>query len=265
MRKNILLMLSIVFVLGSCVSTKKLTYLQEKSEQQLDSLGYHPLERTDYKIQINDILNIDIKSLDEKATALFSATEGNGGNIQITDAIIYIKGNSVDNFGFIELPVIGEVKVEGLTLAETKAKIEKELHKYFREDAVYLKVQLAGIRFSIVGEIKRPGKYVIYQNQANIFEAIAMAGDITMVGKRDVIQIIRQMPDGVKIFEIDLTDRNVINSPYYFLQPNDVINVQPLNAKSWGIGTEGWTTFISLLTLVSTTLLIVINVQSLSK
>ena len=263
MKKNILVLFSLIFFLGSCVSTKKLTYLQEKSEQQLDSLGFHPLERSEYKIQINDILNIDIKSLDEKATALFNTSKDNG-NIQINDAIIYIKGNSVDNFGYIDLPVIGELHIEGLTLAETKKAIEKELFKFFREDAVHLKVQLAGIRFSIIGEIKRPGKYVIYQNQANIFEAIAMAGDITMVGKRESVQIIRQEPEGVKVYDIDLTDRNVINSQHYFLQPNDVINIQPMRAKSWGIGTEGWTTFLSLLTLVSTTLLIVINVQNLS-
>ncbi|MEN8138022.1 MAG: polysaccharide biosynthesis/export family protein [Bacteroidota bacterium] len=260
MKIYILLLLSVVVALSSCVSTKELTYLQEKSEQQLDSLGYQPLQRSEYRIQINDILNISIKSFDEKASNIFNAYVDRG-TVQISDAIIYIKGNSVDNTGFVELPVIGQVHVEGLTLSQVKSSIEKELYKYFKEDAVYLKVQLAGIRYSIVGEINRPGKYVIYQNQANIFEAIAYAGDITMVGKRDNVQIIRQMPDGVKIFNIDLTDRNVINSPYYFVQPNDVINIQPLKAKSWGIGTEGFTTLLSVLTLVSTTLLIVVNLQ----
>lgn len=249
---------------SSCVSKKKLTYLQETSESQLDSLGYNSLDRSDYLIQINDILNVNIKSFDEKASNIFNAyTES--GTIQINDAIIYIKGNSVDMDGNIELPVIGSVQVEGLTLRETKRAIETELYKYFKKDAVFLKVQLAGIRYSIVGEINRPGKYVIYQNQVNVFEAIANAGDITMVGTRNKVQIIRQLPDGVQIFDIDLTDRNVINSPYYFIQPNDVINVQPLKAKSWGIGTQGFTTLISLLTLISTTLLIIVNVNQLTK
>ena len=263
MKKYLLLLVSIVTLLSSCVSTKELTYLQDKSESQLDSLGFSQLERTDYLIQINDILNIDIKSFDEKASFIFNAYVEKG-SVQINDAIIYIRGNSVDNHGDIELPVIGTVHVEGLTLRETKTIIEKELYRYFKKDAVFLKVQLAGVRYSIVGEINRPGKYVIYQNQVNIFEAIANAGDITMVGTRDKVQIIRQMPDGVKIFEIDLTDRNVINSPYYFVQPSDVINIQPLRAKSWGIGTQGFTTLISILTLVSTTLLIIVNVNQLS-
>ena len=250
-------------LLSSCVSKKELTYLQETSETQLDSLGFNTLDRSDYLIQINDILNVNIKSFDEKASNIFNAyTES--GSVQINDAIIYIKGNSVDMEGNIELPVIGSVFVKGLTLRETKRAIEKELYKYFKKDAVFLKVQLAGIRYSIVGEINAPGKYVIYQNQVNIFEAIANAGDITMVGTRDKVQIIRQLPAGVKIFDIDLTDRNVINSPYYFIQPNDVINVQPLRAKSWGLGTEGFTTLISLLTLISTTLLIIVNVNQLS-
>lgn len=264
MKKYLLFAVAIITLLSSCVSKKELTYLQDKSESQLDSLGYSTLQRTDYLIQINDILNVNIKSFDEKASDLFNAYVEKG-TIQINDAIIYIKGNSVDMEGNIELPVIGAVHVEGLTLRETKRAIEAELYKYFKKDAVFLKVQLAGIRYSIVGEINSPGKYVIYQNQVNIFEAIANAGDITLVGTRDKVQIIRQLPQGVKIFEIDLTDRNVINSPYYFIQPNDVINIQPLRAKSWGIGTQGFTTIISVLTLISTTLLIIVNVGQLSK
>ncbi len=264
MKKYLLLIVSIATLFSSCVSKKKLTYLQESSESQLDSLGYNTLERSDYLIQINDILNVNIKSFDEKASNIFNAYIERG-TVQVNDAIIYIKGNSVDMDGNIELPVIGSVQVEGLTLRETKRAIEKELYKYFKKDAVFLKVQLAGIRYSIVGEINRPGKYVIYQNQVNVFEAIANAGDITMVGTRNKVQIIRQLPKGVQIFDIDLTDRNVINSPYYFIQPNDVINVQPLKAKSWGIGTQGFTTLISLLTLISTTLLIIVNVNQLTK
>ena len=263
MKKYLLLIISLVTLFSSCVSTKELTYLQDKSESQLDSLGYSKLERTDYLIQVNDILNIEIKSFDEKASYIFNAYSQQG-SVQINDALIYIRGYSVDVEGNIELPVIGTVQVEGMTLKETKLVIEKELYKYFKKDAVFLKVQLAGIRYSVVGEINRPGKYVIYQNQVNVFEAIANAGDITMVGTRDKVQIIRQLPQGVEIVDIDLTDRNVINSPYYFIQPNDVINIQPLRAKSWGIGTEGFMTLLSVLTLVSTTLLIIVNVNQLS-
>ena len=262
MKKHLLLIVSLVTILSSCISTKELTYLQETSETQLDSLGYNTLERSEYLIQVNDILNINIKSFDEKASYIFNAyTES--GTVQVNDAIIYIKGNSVDLDGNIELPVIGTVHVKGLTLHETKIAIEKELYKYFKKDAVFLKVQLAGIRYSIVGEINSPGKYVIYQNQVNIFEAIANAGDITLVGARNKVQIIRQLPQGVKIFDIDLTNRNVINSPYYFIQPNDVINVQPLKEKSWGIGTQGVTTFITILTLVSTTLLLFVTISKI--
>jgi polysaccharide export outer membrane protein len=264
MKNYLLLIVSIITLLSSCVSKKELTYLQDKSESQLDSLGFSTLERTDYLIQINDILNINIKSFDKKAADIFNAYVEEG-TVQINDAIIYIKGNSVDMDGNIELPVIGAIHVEGLTLTETKNAIEKELYKYFKRDAVFLKVQLAGIRYSVVGEINNPGKYVIYQNQVNIFEAIANAGDVTLVGTRDKVQIIRQLPQGVKIFEVDLTDRNVINSPYYFVQPNDVINIQPLRAKSWGIGTQGFTTLVSVLTLISTTLLIIVNIGQLTK
>ena len=264
MKRILLVLLSVVAMMSSCVSQKELTYLQDKSEDQLDSLGVTPLVREDYLIQVNDILNINIKSFDEKTAKMFNATESNG-NIQINDALIYIQGYSIDLNGNIEMPVIGEIHVEGLTLAQAKDAIENEVYKFFKKDAVYLKIQLAGIRYAIVGEVNRPGKYVIYQNQVNIFEAIANAGDISFVGKRDNVQIIRQMPSGVKMFKIDLTDVNVISSPYYFIQPNDVINIQPHQAKSWGIGTNGWGSMISVLTLISSTLAIYLSIEALSK
>jgi len=264
MKKYLLLIIALVTLFSSCVSKKELTYLQDKNESQSDTLSYTQLQREDYVIQINDILNIEIKSLDEKTASIFNASSDNNGNTVINDAIIYIKGYSVDSEGNIDLPVIGSVRVEGLTLKETKKKIEKNLYKYFKKDAVFLKVQLAGIRYSVVGEINRPGRYVIYQNQANVFEAIANAGDITMVGTRNKVQIIRQQPEGVEIVDLDLTDKNVINSPYYFIQPNDVINIQPMRAKSWGIGKEGFATLVSILTLISTTLLIIVNTRQLS-
>jgi polysaccharide export outer membrane protein len=261
--KNLYLLLSIVILsLNSCVPQKDLTYLQNNSQAQLDSTGFYKQFRQDYIIQNNDVLNLNFKSFDEKSTQIFSSNIAvNGGN-QVNDGTIYLNGNSVDNYGFIDLPVLGKVKVAGLKLSEAKSAIEKRLYEYFKQDAVYLKLQLAGIRFSVVGEVKRPGKYVIYQNEANIFEAISMAGDISMVGKRKEIQLIRQTPNGVKIYELDLTDDSVLNSPYYFLHPYDIINVKPMKIKSWGIGENGFQTIVSITSLISTTILLIITIRN---
>jgi polysaccharide biosynthesis/export protein len=263
MKNSYLLFLISILVFSSCVPQKDLTYLQNNSQAQLDSTGFYKQFREDYIIQNNDILNLNFKSFDEKSTQLFSSNMAQNGGIQVSDGVIYLNGNSVDNYGYIDLPVLGKIKVANLKLSEAKLAIEKRLFEYFKEDAVYIKLQLAGIRFLVVGEVNNPGKFVIYQNEANIFEAIAMAGDISMVGKRKEIQLIRQTPYGVKIYELDLTDDSVLNSPYYFLHPYDIINVKPMKIKSWGIGENGFQTVLSVTSLISTTILLIITIKNL--
>jgi polysaccharide export outer membrane protein len=260
--KKLFLLISISFVVLSCVPQKDLTYLQNNSQAQLDSSGFYKQFRKDYIIQNNDVLNLNFKSFDERSTQIFSSNVYANTNANVSDGVIYLNGNSVDNYGFIDLPVIGKVKVAGLKLSEAKSAIEKRLYEYFKQDAVYIKLQLAGIRFSVVGEVKKPGKYVIYQNEANIFEAISMAGDISMVGKRKEIQLIRQTPKGVKVYELDLTDDSVLNSPYYFLHPYDIINVKPMKIKSWGIGENGFQTILSITSLLSTTILLILTIRN---
>src|SRR5690606_9625536 len=111
-----------------------------------------------------------------------------------------------------------------------------ELQNYFKDNAVYVTVQLAGVRYSVIGDAARPGKYVIYQNQVNIFEALAMAGDITMVGDRREVEIVRQKGTGVELISLDLTDSEVLSNPDFFIQPNDIINVKQLGENSLSIG-----------------------------
>ena len=246
---------------SSCVSKAKLTYLQ--TEESLDSLTFQ-LERTDYRLQVNDIVNVDIRSLNAEANELFNSAEAQVQNMNAGDIIFYLQGYSVDNQGNISLPVLGEMKVVGLTIKNLKDSIDNKLGQYFQDNSAFSRVQLAGIRYSVVGDVERPGKYVIYQNQANIFDALALSGDITIVGDRQRVQIIRQFPEGVKLFEIDLTNANVINDQRFFVQPNDIINVKPLNVKSWGIGTTGWQTITLGLSALASALTIIFTLNNLS-
>ena len=248
----------------SCVSRKKLTYLQ--SEQAADSLTFQ-LERTDYRLQVNDIVNIDIRSLNPEANQIFNASSGQqqAMNMNAGDLIFYLQGYSVDNQGTIDLPVLGEMNVVGMTIKELKDSIDTRLLEYFQDNSAHSRVQLAGIRFAVVGDVARPGKYVIYQNQASIFEALSLTGDITIVGDRRNVQIIRQYPEGVKVYELDLTDANVIHDARYFIQPNDIINVKPLNVKSWGIGTTGWQTITLGLSALASALTIIFTLNNLSQ
>ena len=170
----------------------------------------------------------------------------------------------MDLVGYISIPIVGDILVRNKTIEEVEELVLNSLKVYFQEEAVSVTVQLAGIRYSVVGEVSRPGKYVIYQNQVNIFEALALAGDITIVGDRREVMILRQMEDGVKPIYLNLTDSEVINSPDFFVQPNDIINVKPLPQKSFGIGTTGFQTFSQLLSVIASTITLVIAINSLN-
>ena len=147
-------------------------------------------------------------------------------------------------------------------IKEAKIKIEERLNKYLK--TYFLSVKLGGIRFSAIGEFNRPGKNVILQNQATIFEAIALCGDLTQLAKRDEIKLVRQYPEGSKIHSIDLLQDSIINSPYYFIHPNDVIYAVPLPQKSSGLGVTGSNTFTTLVTALTGSLALILTIITLN-
>lgn len=261
-RKFIFLLLSFM-LLGACVPKKKLTYLQE--ENQAGQSDYQ-LQRSLYKVQPNDILSISVRSYDMETAQLFNIANVNQQNaLQAGDILFYLQGYSIDINGNLQMPILGELQVKNKNIIEIRGMIEEKLAEYFAEEAVMVTVQLAGIRYAIVGEVAQPGKYVIYQNQVNIFEALAEARDITVVGDRKAVMIVRQGLDNkVESFYLNLTDPSVINDPRYFIQPNDLINVMPLAQKSFGIGTTGFQTFSQILSVLASTITLVIAINSLN-
>lgn len=262
--KRVLLLLVVLTTGTACVSTDKLTYLQETEAQRSDST-YYQLQRSKYQVQPNDILSITVRSFDSETSELFNTSQGTTLSAAAGDLIFYLNGYTVDFEGNIDMPVLGTINVAGRNVDEIKSLVEAELNNYFKEFAVFVNVQLAGVRFSIVGDVSMPGKYVIYQNQVNIFEALAQAGDITMVGDRKDVQIIRQTSEGVITVNLDLTESQVLTNPYFFIQPNDIINVKPLKVKSVGIGTTGFQTIASVLGVLASTATLIIAINQLSK
>lgn len=262
--KHWLLLTLLGIITYSCVSPEQLTYLQIDEENESDSLFY-TLKRSKYKVQPNDILSITVRSYDRETSDLFNTSSSSQSlNAAAGDLLFYLNGYTVDFEGNIDMPVLGAFNAAGKDVDEIKVLVQAELNNYFTDNSVFVNVQLAGVRYSVVGDVKQPGKYVIYQNQVNIFEALAQAGDITMVGDRKQIQIIRQEEDGVLIIDLDLTNSEVLSNPYFFIQPNDIINVKPLKVKSLGIGTTGWQTFASVLAVLASTATLIIAIESIS-
>lgn len=256
----LLLSLSVLFT--SCIPVKDLTYLQDKNTS-IEQSKVAVVESKPYRLQVNDILKINIKAIDPRLVSIFNTTENNVDAVK-SESSLYFDGFTVDDHGNIRMPILGEINVIGYTLEEVRIKIEKQLlEEYFKSDAnIFVTVKLAGFRYTINGEVGSTGTKTLFQDHVNIMEAIANSGDITTVGNRKSVTVIRQTVTGVETNDIDLTDKNVMKSPYYYLQPNDYIYVKPLKQKTWGTGQTGIQsigTIITLLSLATTVYLIIKN------
>ncbi len=257
--KSIFIILSLLLLTTSCIPNKDLVYLQSANKKEatiaISKDAYKP-----YLLQSNDIVTITIKALDPNLVSMFSITTTNE-KTSTTPEELYFKGYTVDLKGNIRIPVLGEILVLGKTLDEVRIIIETRLlDEYLKQEArLFVTVKLAGLRYTINGEVGSPGTNVLYQETASIMEAIANSGDITMTGNRKIVQVIRKFPYGMESYFIDLTQADAVNSPAFYLQPNDYIYIQPLKQKSWGTGTTGvqsFTTIVSVLTIVTTVILL---------
>lgn len=236
-----------------------MVYLQEDGVATDSLISVERIQKP-YRIQVNDLLSIRVKAMDQDVVGMFNPV--GEGNINATsEERLYTDGFLVDPHGNIRVPTLGEVNVLGYTVEEVREKIEKALlNQFFTEQAnIFVTVKLAGIRYTTIGEIGS-GSQVIYKEQVTIMEAIANAGDISEFGDRTDVVIVRQYPGGEKRHHIDLTTINALKSPYYYIQPNDLIIVNPLPQKALGLGTTGLETFRTITTvlafLTSTILLI---------
>tara|TARA_R110001592_G_scaffold316102_3_gene592336 strand:+ start:23499 stop:24284 length:786 start_codon:yes stop_codon:yes gene_type:complete len=258
MKHKFLLGLIVLFSCFACVPVKRLRYLQNDE----GSSDVYINRKIEYRIQKHDILNIEISSQENESSRTFNMnSELRLPAVSDGNLLFYLTGQVVDDSGFITLPVIGNILVENNTTAAIKEVIEKKLSDYFIDGSIQVKVQLAGLTFTIVGEANRPGRYTIYQEKVNIFEALALAGDITIVGDRKEVILVRHSGDEIKLITLDLTSSKLLEDPNYYIMPFDIINVKPLKQKSLGLGTTGAQTLLQLASILASvaTLFIAIN------
>lgn len=259
------LLLLFVMCFTSCVPVERMIYLQPDGDRSAEVFEY---DKQEYQLQMNDILDVKISSLNPEVNALFNASTL--GTMQLAQAtaqtggdLFYITGYSIDQDGNIDIPFVGKVHVLGLTLSDARSSVDMKVSELFTN--YHLQVKLGGVRFSALGEFNRPGKHVVMQNQVTIFEAIALGGDLNLVANREEICLIRQHPNGTKIHSINLLDESVVGSPYYFIQPNDVLYAKPLPQRSWGIGITGAQTLNTIVSTLSTSAALILSIISLSR
>lgn len=162
----------------------------------------------------------------------------------------------VDNQGCIDFPVLGNLKVMGLTNRECEALIREKLQPYLKE-VPNVTVRTSNYKFSVLGEVNAPGTYTTDAEKVTIFEALAQAGDMTLFSVRNDVQLLREDSTGVRrVHHLDLTQANVAQSPYFYLQQNDVVYVKPTKAKvnsnTFSGNASMWLTLLSVVTSITT-------------
>lgn len=240
------LFLITLFFLSSCASKKDVVYLQDvENETAIEqSVSYEPV------IKCDDMLSVIVAADQPDLTIPFNLPQIQG-NYQVNDSQEGIKTYLVDPNGYIDFPVIGKVKLAGLTRTQAKKELENKIKEYIKEPSVNLRI--LNFKISVMGEVNKPNTYKITSERVTVLEAISMAGDMTIYGKRSNILVIREI-DGKKTFNrVDLTKKDFISSPFYYLNQNDVVMVEPNKTKvnSSVIG-PNVTVTISALSLLTT-------------
>ena len=250
---RIMVVVLLAGLLGSCVAQRELPYLQGKDYSTQATVQVEN-ERQVYRLQPGDVLSILVQSVQPALNDLFSMTTGQ--NIQSGDpGNLFVSGYSVDAAGSIALPTVGRLKVAGLTVEETQLLVQKEVTRFIREANVVVK--LTSFKLTVLGEVRAPGRYFVFNSQATVLEALGLAGDLTEFGSRTNVKLIRQTAKGSEVVLLDLTDPNLLRSKYYYLLPNDALYVEPLrartnrgNANNLGLVFGGLSTIILLLSFI---------------
>jgi len=257
--KAAFLLLVISLVLSSCVPQKKIIYLQKQQEKDTAS-QYSHAHPPDYRIQPRDNVYIRLFSLDDKSNLFFNKQSGTSNyNDYANDASIYLNSYSVSPEGYIDFPVVGKVMIKDLTVTQVKDVLQKLIDEYLKETVVVVK--MVNFKITILGEVARPGEFTIYAEKINFFEAISLANDMTEFANRNKVHLIRQTPGGSRVYNLDITSDNFLKSDQFYLQPNDIIYIQPLGYKRWGLGSQfPWAIVIAA---ISTGLLLITYAKSL--
>lgn len=221
-----LLLLLCMAALASCSDTRKLVYFNNATEDVIQ--GSAPAAEP--VIQKNDLLSISVNSLNPEASAIFNAPNVAGANINNTTSL----GNStpagylVGPEGYISFPMLGQVKAAGVTKTRLAEQITQQLRdKKLLVDPI-VSIRFLNFRVSVLGEVQRPGVFSVPNEKLSVLEALGLAGDVTIYGKKENILVIREDEQGRKTLKrLDMNDKEVLRSPYYYLRSNDIVYVEP--------------------------------------
>ena len=205
-----------MFLFAACTPKRNLVYFSEGNPKTSIALP----AVMEVKIQADDILKIFVTTLSAESNILLNPTASE-------------IGYRVDKGGNINFPIIGLIKVDGLTIEQAQIKISREVEKYAKNPNVA--VQFLNFKITVIGEVNRPSSFTITDNRINVLEALGLAGDMTIYGKRENVLVIRQNGNERTMARINMNNRDVLNSPFFNLKQNDIVYVEPDRAKAASI------------------------------
>lgn len=235
MSKGLVFVLFSVVFFGACVPNKKTVLLQYRDELKKDDVTLDTVLRIykprqfDYRIQPEDILSVRVLSLTEEEYDFFNDQNVTNMNFQAQQGGAVLAGHLVDYMGEIEFPVVGKIRVAGLTIFEAQKLLQEKANDFLKEPVV--NIRLLNYRITLLGEVTNEGTISIFNNRTNIIEAIGLAGGLDDLADRNNVKILRHENGEVNVIYVDLLDENLVNSPFYYIHNNDVIIIPPLKQK----------------------------------
>ncbi len=237
-------LLAVIIAFSACNSAKQVAYFQDVADSVAVEKRVRNAEYREPVIHKGDILNIEVTTIDANIGGFTAVQQAKGD--ESTESTTQIKGYMVDKNGMVEIPILGKLAVEGLTTMEVKELVRSKALKYYKDPLI--NVRIASFYITVLGEVKRPGLFVVANEKINIIDALGLAGDMTLGGKRGNVIVIRE-ENGESVFtRVNLNSTDIVNSKYYYLQSGDKIYVEPLKAFARaGTTDERSTRFVTLM------------------
>lgn len=251
--KRILIVLAVITVLFSCTPVDQLVYTVNTP----DSKDKFYNDRSEKTIQPFDYLYIKIYSLDETTSQIFNSDSRYG---QQNERLISYE---VSDKGYINFPFIGNILLKDLTIEEAREKLEMELNKYLTN--ISLRVRFVGNKITVIGEVRNPGNYTFFDEKITVFEALGLAGDIFTFGDKTKVTLIRETDNTIKYHYLDMTKKNIAESEFYYMLPNDILIVDAVPAKYRQLQDRGLILLIlSTLTSLATVAIAVVSISNMN-
>jgi len=257
---NIILIVSTLLIFTGCTTQKKLAYFNTVTASSAESINAQlKNERADARILTDDRLSITVSALDPNAVAIYNlpfVSFASPGSDQIYASPV-LQSYLVNSQGNINFPVLGEIKLEGLTLTEAGNLIKSKLAEHVADPIV--NIQFVNFRITVLGEVLRPGQFPVTNERVTISDALGLAGDMTAYGRRDNVLLTRNNNGKLEFARINLNSDEVFKSPYFYLQQNDVIYVEPNTVKS--ISSQDIPLYLSFLSTLATLVTLIYSIS----